>query len=385
MSGQGREHRSEERARSGAARESEQVALSEPPAQDARRVLLTVHTGRQDIVELARTSAARLMRGGIIVRLLADEAADLRIDGAEVVPSDENAACDVEIVMVFGGDGTFLRAAELARYTDAALMGVNLGRVGFLAETEPEAVEETLTAIERCAYAVEERLALQVDVLDPDGVIVGGTWALNEVSVEKSERSRVLDVVLAIDGRPLTSFGCDGVLCATPTGSTAYAFSAGGPVVWPDVEALLLVPSNAHALFARPLVTSPDSVLTVAVPPDGNTARASADGRRAVEIPDGGRVNVRRADRPVRIARVHASTFGDRLVAKFGLPVRGFRDARHVGPGHELFTSRNVLSRAIVTGDGSVIDRDVATHADGDTGTDVIAGEGTGAGTHDDS
>ena len=131
--------------------------------------------------------------------------------------------------MVFGGDGTFLRAAELARYTDAALMGVNLGRVGFLAETEPEAVEETLTAIERCEYSVEERLAFEVDVLDADGTVVGGTWALNEVSVEKAERSRVLDVVIAIDGRPLTSFGCDGVLCATPTGSTAYAFSAGGP------------------------------------------------------------------------------------------------------------------------------------------------------------
>jgi NAD+ kinase len=363
--------------------------MSQPDAgtqqRDVRRVLLTVHTGREDIVELARTSAARLMAGGIIVRLLADEAADLQIDGAEVVPGDENAARDAEIVMVFGGDGTFLRAAELARYTDAALMGVNLGRVGFLAETEPEAVEETLTAIERCEYKVEERLTIEVDVLDDAGDVVGGTWALNEVSVEKAERSRVLDAVLAIDGQPLTSFGCDGVLCATPTGSTAYAFSAGGPVVWPDVEALLLVPSNAHALFARPLVTSPNSELTVAIPADGNTARVSADGRRVVEIPAGGRVDVRRADRPVRIARVHASTFGDRLVAKFGLPVRGFRDARHLGPGHELFSKRNVLARDIVTGDGRIIDGDVAPHAEEDTGTDVIAGEVTGAGAHDDS
>jgi NAD+ kinase len=359
--------------------------MSEPNARtdgrEVRRVLLAVHTGREDIVELARTSAARLMAGGIIVRLLDDEAPDLRIDGAEVVAGDEYAAQGAEIVMVFGGDGTFLRAAELARYTDAALMGVNLGRVGFLAETEPEAVEETLTAIEGCAYEVEERLALEVDVLDPDGTVVGGTWALNEVSVEKSERSRVLDVVLAIDGRPLTSFGCDGVLCATPTGSTAYAFSAGGPVVWPDVEALLLVPSNAHALFARPLVASPSSVLTVAIPADGNTGRVSADGRRAVEIPSGGRVDVRRAERPVRIARVHASTFGDRLVAKFGLPVRGFRDARHLGPGHELTSSRTVLSRDIVRGDGRVVDEDA--HADGETGADVFAEEGRGAGTDD--
>jgi NAD+ kinase len=320
---------------------------------EIRRVLFTAHTGRHDIVELARTSAARLMAGGITVRVLADEADELAIDGAEIVPADDKAACDAEIVIVFGGDGTFLRAAELARFTDAALMGVNLGRVGFLAETEPEAVEETLTAIERCEYSVEERLALAVDVLDQRGTVVGGTWALNEVSVEKAERSRVLDVVLSIDGRPLTSFGCDGVLCATPTGSTAYAFSAGGPVVWPDVEALLLVPSNAHALFARPLVTSPDSTLSVSVPADGNRARVSADGRRYVDIPDGGQVAVRRAQRPVRIARVHKATFGDRLVAKFGLPVRGFRDARHhhAGPGHELYTSRNVLARDIVTGE----------------------------------
>jgi NAD+ kinase len=337
--------------------------------EEPRRVLLTVHTGRRDIVELARTSAARLTAGGIVVRLLEDEAKELEITDAEVVAADADAAHGAEIVMVFGGDGTFLRAAELARYTDAALMGVNLGRVGFLAETEPEAVEETLTAIERCEYSVEERLALEVDVLDANGTVTGGTWALNEVSVEKAERSRVLDVVIAIDGRPLTSFGCDGVLCATPTGSTAYAFSAGGPVVWPDVEALLLVPSNAHALFARPLVTSPNSVLTITIPADGNRARVSADGRRLVEVPDGGRVDVRRADRPVRIARVHAATFGDRLVAKFGLPVRGFRDARHhAGPGHELFTSRTVLSRGIVTGDGHVLHAEEGSSGSADDG-----------------
>ena len=318
----------------------------------SRHVLLAVHTGRQDIVELARSSAARMAKGSITVRLLEDEAQALGIEGAQVVPADAEAARGAEIVMVFGGDGTFLRAAELARYSNAALMGVNLGRVGFLAETEPEAVEETLTAIERCEYSVEKRLAIEVDVLDASGAVVGGTWALNEASVEKSERSRVLDLVVAIDGRPLTSFGCDGVLFATPTGSTAYAFSAGGPVVWPDVEAMLVVPSNAHALFSRPLVTSPDSVLTVAIPADGNRARVSADGRRALEVPEGGRVDVRRAARPVRIARVHKTTFGDRLVAKFGMPVRGFRDARRHDPGHEMAPDRNVLTRGWVRGNG---------------------------------
>jgi NAD+ kinase len=351
--------------------------VSQPSTADActpadggpRRVLFAVHTGRRDIVDLARTSADRLLRGGIVVRLLADEAPALAIEGAEVVDAGPEAAAGAEIVLVFGGDGTFLRAAELARASDAALMGINLGRVGFLAETEPEAVEETLTAIERCAYAVEERLTLEVEVLDADGTVVGGTWALNEASIEKVERSRVLDVVIAIDGRPLTSFGCDGVLCSTPTGSTAYAFSAGGPVVWPDVEALLLVPTNAHALFSRPLVTSPNSVLTVAIPADGTRARVSADGRRVIDVPHGGRVDSRRSDRPVRIARVHKATFGDRLVAKFGLPVRGFRDARHYGPGHELYTSRNVLSRGYVYGDGAA----------------TSSGEGPGACAHDDA
>jgi NAD+ kinase len=147
-------------------------------------------------------------------------------------------------------------------------------------------------------------------------------------------------------------------------------------VVWPDVEALLLVPSNAHALFARPLVTSPDSVLTVAVPADGNRARVSADGRRSIDVPVGGRVDVRRAERSVRIARVHSASFGDRLVAKFGLPVRGFRDARprqhHEGPGHELPPGRNVLTRDIVT----------APRVDDDGA--AASGEAGGAVPHDD-
>jgi NAD+ kinase len=268
-----------------------------------RRVLLAVHTGRADIVELARASAARLAKAGMLVRVLEDEAEALAIPDAEICSAGTQAAQGAEIVLVFGGDGTFLRAAELARTTDAALIGVNLGRVGFLAETEPEAVEDMLSAVEHCHYQVEERLTIEATVLDADGRRTGGTWALNEVSVEKVERPRVLDVVLAIDGHSLTSFGCDGVLCATPTGSTAYAFSAGGPVVWPDVAALLVVPTNAHALFAR----------------------------------------------------VNPTPFGDRLVAKFGLPVRGFRDSRSHGPGHEAPTSwGNVLQRGISTAHGVV-------------------------------
>lgn len=293
-----------------------------------RAALLVTHTGRQDIVELARDVADRLGRAGMAVRVLAGEADELSLDGVTVL-SDDEAADGAEIVFVLGGDGTFLRAAEIARPSGAALIGVNLGRVGFLAETEPEAVAETVAHIVHRRYRVEERLTLAVAV-ELDGVVVAESWALNEASVEKTSRERMLEVVIEVDGEPLTSFGCDGVLCSTPTGSTAYAFSAGGPVVWPDVEALLLVPNSAHALFSRPLVTSPSSVLTVCVAPRGHDAVLFCDGRRTVPVPSGARVSVRRADQPVRVVRVHPKPFSDRLVAKFRLPVKGFRDQRTV-------------------------------------------------------
>jgi NAD+ kinase len=296
-------------------------------AQEPRRVLLTVHTGRRDIVELARTSAARLIRGGIVVRVLGEEAGDLAIPDAEVVAADADSARGTEIVMVFGGDGTFLRAAELARPTGAALLGVNLGRVGFLAEAEPEALDDTIARVVDKSYDVEERLTIDVTVQPPDGPPVTA-WALNEASLEKSAPERMIEVSIEIDDHPLTSFGCDGVLFATPTGSTAYAFSAGGPVAWPSVEALVVVPNNAHALFARPLVTSAGSVLAVRLLADGHDAVLCCDGRRTLPVPPGSRVEVRRGVQSVRIVRVHSRVFTDRLVAKFALPVKGFRDRR---------------------------------------------------------
>ena len=290
-----------------------------------RSALLVAHTGRADIVDLATMVGKALHREGFIVRVLGGEADDLAVDAGTVVPADDQAAVDAEIVIVFGGDGTFLRAAEYARAADAPLIGVNLGRVGFLAETEPEAVDDTIKHILDRSYVVEHRLAVEATVFGPTGEQLATTWALNEVSVEKATRTRVLDVALLVDGRQLTSFGCDGVLCATPTGSTAYAFSAGGPVVWPEVEALLVVPTSAHALFARPLVTPPTSVLTVAIAEYGEGAVVCADGRRTLAVPAGGRVDVVRSERPVHVARVHSTGFGDRLVARFRLPADGFR------------------------------------------------------------
>jgi NAD+ kinase len=231
------------------------------------------------------------------------------------------------LAVVIGGDGTILRAAELTHRSGTPLLGVNLGHVGFLAEAETEDLEATIDAIVSRRYTSEDRLTIDVSVYRGKER-VASTWALNEASVEKAARQRMLEVVVEVDGRPLSRFGCDGVVLSTPTGSTAYNFSAGGPVVWPSVEALLMVPISAHALFARPMVVAPSSVLAVEVLAQTEGAGVLwCDGRRTVDLPPGARIEVRRGRTPVRLARLHQAPFTDRLVAKFDLPVTGWRGA----------------------------------------------------------
>jgi NAD+ kinase len=311
-----------------------------------RTMLVVAHVGRPAALRSARLVADRLTAAGIAVRILEPEAAELRCAGADVVPATPAAAQDAEMVIVLGGDGTLLRAAEIARPAGAPLLGVNLGHIGFLAEAEPDDLAGAVGQVVEHRYTVEQRMTIEVTVRQ-DGTITAGTWALNEASVEKVARERMIEVVTEIDGRPLSRWACDGVVCATPTGSTAYAFSAGGPIVWPEVEALLLVPICAHALFAGPMVVSPRSVLAVEVlhmsgapprgPAGGQDETAAAvlwcDGRRRVDLPGGARVEVRRGAQPVLLARLSGpgpgqadgARFTDRLVAKFGLPVAGWR------------------------------------------------------------
>ena len=301
--------------------------------EPARRVLMLAHTGREDAREVARACAKSLAAHGIIVRLLAAEARDLGLDpgsfdpAIETVEVADDVGRDCELALVIGGDGSILRAAEVTRASGTPLLGVNLGHVGFLAEAEQEDVESTIDAIVRRRYTAEERLTIDVTVMH-DKELVASTFALNEASVEKAARERMLEVVVEIDGRPLSRWGCDGVVCATPTGSTAYNFSAGGPVVWPGVEALLMVPISAHALFARPMVVAPTSVLAVEVVANNEGSGVLwCDGRRTVDLPPGARIEVRRGARPVRLARLHQAPFTDRLVAKFDLSVEGWRGA----------------------------------------------------------
>ncbi|MEO6470809.1 MAG: NAD kinase [Aeromicrobium sp.] len=293
-----------------------------------RTILIVVHSGREEATKVATAFAADIQKFGIGVRILeADRPAlvDAGLADAEVV-SATHAAEGCELAVVFGGDGTILRAAEICHMTDTPLLGVNLGHVGFLAEADVEDIHHVVKGVVDRSYHVEERLTLDVEVM-VGGKIVATNWALNEASVEKAARERMLELVVEIDNRPVSRWGCDGVVCATPTGSTAYNFSAGGPIVWPEVQALLMVPISAHALFARPLVVSPSSTLAIEVVGESANGVLWCDGRRASELPTGARVEVRRGARPVHLARLQNAPFADRLVRKFDLPIAGWRGA----------------------------------------------------------
>ena len=291
----------------------------------ARTVLIVAHTARPQICAEATQAARRLAAAGITVRMLGVDSADMPVSGVEVVPV-ECAAEGAEIVLTLGGDGTFLRAAELARPAGVPMLGINLGHVGFLAEAEPHTLDATVDSVINRDYDVEERVTVSAEV-HADGGCEATAWALNEVSIERTNRTRMLELSVAVDERPLLRFGCDGILCSTPTGSTAYAFSTGGPIVWPNVDALLLVPNAAHALFARPVVVAPTSTVDIDLISAGHEGVLGCDGRRSIAVPPGSRVRITRGAQSVQIARVGAWSFADRLVTKFQLPVRSLREA----------------------------------------------------------
>jgi NAD+ kinase len=300
---------------------------------ESRNILVVAHTRRDDAVRACLETVEQLLVAGLTPVMTSEQLVELdEFLGAEnqslkqvKTLGVELAETELELVMVLGGDGTILKAAEIVRETATPLMGINLGHVGFLAESEREGLSNAVARVVEKDYLVKERLTLDVKV-SVAGKEIYRTWALNEATVEKSAAERMLEVVLEVDSRPLSSFGCDGVIMATPTGSTAYAFSAGGPVVWPSVEAILMVPLSAHALFSRPLVISPRSLLAVEVlERSAGTGVLWCDGRRTHDLPAGARVEVSRSTKSVRLARLRQGPFTDRLVNKFSLPVAGWR------------------------------------------------------------
>ncbi len=310
---------------------------------NARKVLLVAHTRRDEALTATFETAALLLAQGISPVMSQQELLDCQawgqasnypgVLGQVLQLESQVSVSELELAIVLGGDGTILKAAELVRLASTPILGINLGHVGFLAETEREGLSEAVQRVVDIDFEIVERLTLDVSVyVNRD--LVFNTWALNEATVEKGSAEKMIEVVVEIDGRPLSSFGCDGVVMSTPTGSTAYAFSAGGPVVWPSVEAMLLVPLSAHALFSRPLVISPASMMAVEIlqRSSGNGV-LWCDGRRTQVLPQGARVEVRRSDKPVRLARFRQAEFTDRLVQKFSLPVTGWRgpESEHEG------------------------------------------------------
>lgn len=297
-----------------------------------RNVLVVAHLQRADATDAARRVIASLHEAGVGVVIASDQPGLAHlVPGDTLVLGEDVQGTDVELGISLGGDGTLLLAAELLRGSTAPLFGVNLGHIGFLAESEKDDLDHSIARALARDYDVEERMAIDV-VVKSGAEEVFRTWALNEAAIEKASPKKMIEVAVAVDDEPLSTFGCDGVVLATPTGSTAYSFSAGGPIVWPGVEALLMVPLAAHALFARPLVTAPDSLLSVLLlERSGNSAVLSCDGRREIAVEPGMRIEVSRSAEPVQLARLHHGPFTTRLVRKFHLPVEGWRSASNGG------------------------------------------------------
>lgn len=306
----------------------------------SRTFLVFMHTSRTSALDAAHVVLLDLLERGIQPLVVDFQVRELFQAPVGVIPDGlidlvtgpriertaqhENLS-GVELCLVLGGDGTILRALNLIRDTQIPIHGINLGHLGFLAESEPRDFVATLDRLIDGAYTIEERSTLDIEFWH-DHQLVSRDWALNDCSIEKADRQKMINVALGIDERPVSTFGCDAVLLSTPTGSTAYSFSAGGPVVWPEVDAMLVVPVAAHALFARPFVLGRSSGVTVELT-DGPEASAVAwlDGLRGVDLRGGMRIEATVSSVPARLVRLADTPFSDRLVSKFRLPVEGWR------------------------------------------------------------
>ena len=276
-----------------------------------KTVLLVTHPTRPEAISTAN-ELTKLLTGKQI-----NVFATIKTDGA----NDFKASDQIDLAVVLGGDGTMLRAAEIFRGKQVPILGINLGHVGFLAEIERPSLSEIVDAIAAGTFSIEERMSLNYQLLRGGKVIQSG-WALNEVVVERNDH-QMIDLFVQIDHRPLSRWWCDAVICATPTGSTAYAYSAGGPVVWPEVDALVLLPLAAHALFSKPMVVSPHS--EIAIDLESDSADLNADGIRRTKLQKNDRIVLTSDKEDVLLAHIKPATFTDRIVAKFKLPVEGWR------------------------------------------------------------
>jgi NAD+ kinase len=281
----------------------------------SRHAIFVINPSRVEAVAAAKEISQILLKEGFTL----STPSDVNVLGISQMSPDllESA----EVVVVLGGDGTILRGAEIARVQNIPILGINLGHVGFLAEVEKPTLAEIAASIVAKGFVTENRMVLKYSVVRNGSVISAG-WALNEVTVER-DGTTMVELFVQIDNRPLSRWGCDGLICSTPTGSTAYAFSAGGPVLWPEIDALVLLPISAHALFARPMVVSPTSEIVVEI--ESSDALLSGDSLRKFALKAGDQVHITKDPSVIKLSHIKPTLFTDRLVAKFKLPVEGWR------------------------------------------------------------
>jgi len=279
-------------------------------------VALIVHELREDAEQSARQLAAWLAERGHDLALLEKNASFLGVDASVRAP--ENLAEGASVVVSLGGDGSMLRAAQLASPYGVPVLGVNFGRLGYLTAVEPdgmiEAVEKTLAG----QVDIEMRMRVEVSVVRANGEEFHAGHALNEALVERDESGRTVRLGVSIDGEYFISYSADGIIVASPTGSTAYSLSARGPIVAPLHEALIVTAVSPHQLFDRSLVLAPSSVVDIEVLPDRNAALA-LDGRHATQLMPGDRVHCTRSTIPAGFVALHCEEFLNVLKNKFGL------------------------------------------------------------------
>ena len=281
----------------------------------SRHIIFLVNASRPEALIATKDLSQLLLKEGFTL----STPSDVNVLGITQAAVEELPAA--ELVVVLGGDGTILRGAEVARSQNIPMLVFNLGHVGFLAEVEIPSLAVIAASIASQGYKTENRMVLNYSVIRSGAEISTG-WALNEVTVER-DGTTMVELFVQIDDRPLSRWGCDGLICSTPTGSTAYAFSAGGPVLWPEIDALVLLPISAHALFSRPMVVSPQSEIVVEI--ESSDALLSADAIRKLPLRAGDRVLITKDESVIKLAHIKPTLFTDRLVAKFKLPVEGWR------------------------------------------------------------
>jgi len=277
------------------------------------RVGVIGHIGYDGLDELVRHIVAQAPTLGME---LAFEPDLLPIAGAGAASLGETASLDA--MLAFGGDGTLLRAARLLNGAPAPVFGVNLGKLGFLTTCRGEAFPALLPRFARGEFVAERRMALVAQSHGADGRAGAPLRALNDVVLHKGGFARVLRLSLTVSGERLGSIAADGIVISTPTGSTAYSLSAGGPIVEPTHESILVTPVAAHALAIRPFILPPDAVVEVQPDDAPEEVLVTVDGQVGTRLGPSQRLTVRRSDRPVHIVRIDSTTFFGRLRAKMG-------------------------------------------------------------------